>query len=817
MESLWKDLRYGVRGLLKRRGLSAIVVISLALGIGANSAIFSVINVVLLRPLPYTEPDRLVMLWGEDPNTGRRNYPLSPADFMDIQALSHLFAGVAPSRDAIYNLTEQGEPEQILSYRFSADFFRVLGLQPQLGRTFSPAEDTPGGPRVVLLGDRIWRRRFGADPSIVGRSLHLSGDSYQVIGVMPATFEHPRGAELWTPLALNPATLTNRELRSLRLVARLQPGVTLDQTQRELDALSRRWQQEFPKSHAGWHIRVVSIRDQYVGEIKPALLVLFLAVVLVLLIACANVANLLLARGTMRTTETAIRAALGATRGRLIRQFLTESVLLSLLGGILSLPLALLGSKLLLGLFPNNISNLSIPRVEDISLDGTVFGFTLLISFLCGIGFGVLPAWQASRPDLDQALKQGRSGNVRTTQTGVRLLNPRDLFVIAQVALATLLLLGTGLMVKSFLRLRAVDLGFNPIHVLTARLNFSMDRKYAPEAERIRFYQEVQQRLSGLPGIVSLGTTNHLPLSGWTAIRPFTIEGQLPPATGERLETEFHIVSPTFFQTLGIPLLKGRAFTAADTAETAPVIIINEHLARRFFPNQDPLGKHLKFAPGSTANNLGAREIIGVIGDIRHESQEAPTKPEAYAVFLQEPSQTICLAVRTQGAPMNLAPTLRQKIWEIDPNLPISSVMSLEQLSAESVSRRRISVMLLTLYAGLAFVLAVVGIYGVLTNAVGQRTKELGIRMALGAEPMDLLRMVISEGMNLVVIGLGVGLLGAILLTRLMAHLLFGISATDPVVFLLVTAGLLLVSLLACYLPARHATRIDPLQALRQE
>ena len=797
--------------------MTAIAVISLGLGIGANSAIFSVINAVLLKPLPQREVERLVMIWGSHQRSGRRYNPSSPPDFVEWRAQNHVFEQIAGSRDNLVTLTGRGDPEQLLGYRISADYLEVMGVQPRLGRNFRPEEDRAGGPRVVILNHRLWQRRFAGDPKILGQSLILNGESHLVIGVMPPGYEDLIGSEVWTPLALTTGDYNNQELRILRLVARLKPGVTIRQAQDEMNALTARQEREDPKPHEGWRVELIPLRDHYFGDISPALKLLSGAVGFVLLIACANISNLLLSKVAARRRESAIRAALGASRFRLIRQLLTEGAILALLGGLLALPLAKLSLRLFLGLFSSHIANVRLPHVERIPIDGRVLGFTLLVSIVSGIILGLIPARQYSRINLNEALKDGNRGaglpDVPRTYFRYRV---NEWTVIAEIALALVLLAGAGLMLKNLLRLSEVKLGFNPKNVLTMRAILPLDLLIPQPEKRRLFYQNLLPRLESLPGIESAGIINFLPLSGWAAYSYFTVEDGPSLPSGEKFSAYGRAVSPNYFRTMGIPMLKGRAFTEYDNEPSPPVIIINETLARRFFGNGDPIGKRLS-VPSRYDAPLIPREIVGIIGDVRHDGAENEIQPEIYFPFVQAPSPVLSLVLRTKSDPMSLADAARRQIWAVDKDQPVSYVMTMEQLAAESTAGKRISTLMLGIYAILALAMASIGIYGVMTHAVSQQTREFGIRTALGATSRDVLRLVMWRGLSLVLIGIGIGLAGALALTRVSAYLLYQVSAADPLTLVLVSILLIAIAMIACYIPARRAANLDPLIALRYE
>ncbi len=805
----WQDLRYGTRMLRKNPGFTAVALLILALGIGANTAIFSVVNTVLLRPLPYKDPDRLVMVEGHNPMRESQT-SVSPGDFADWQTRNTVFDQLAASTDEVYTLTGAGEPEAIVGYHFAAGLFQVLGVNAELGRTFLPEEDRPGNDQSVVLSHRLWRRRLGGDPKIVGRAITLNDKPYTVVGVMPPAFGEQQNVELWTPLALEPKSMSDHQFRFLHVVARLKRGVTLQQAQSEMSAIARDIERQHPDTNARQGVRVVSLRQQYVGDVRQALLVMLGVVGLVLLIACANVANLLLARAAARQKEVAIRLALGASRLRLIRQFLTESTLLSSLGGALGLLLAHWSINPLLALFPNHIENLSIPKVEAIHIDARVLGFTLLVALVAGVLFGLAAALQASHTDLNESLKEtGRNSTI-----GVRGGRLRSLLVVSEVALTLALLIGAGLLIKSFVRLSRGDLGFNPKGVLTM-YTFLSPSRYGNRDRREAFVEGVLQRVGRLPGVQAVGAIDFLPLSGFQRTVAFNVEGRPLPAPGEEIRADYRAVAKEYFRTMGIRLLQGRDFTERDRDGAPQVAIINESLAHHLFgANDRALGHRLNL--GSEAKPDWC-EIVGIVSDVKSFGLDRQTHDEIYRPYAQSSTPLMAFTVRTSSDPLSLANIVRNEIWSVDKDQPVDKVLSMGQLAAESLALRRVSMLFVGGLACLAVILAAIGVYGVTAYSVGQRTHEIGIRMALGAQERNVLVMVMKQGMRLALYGVGLGLLIAIALTRLLAGLLYGVSATDPWTFLAVALMLTSVVGLSCYLPARRATKVDPAIALRYE
>jgi putative ABC transport system permease protein len=814
MDTLLQDIRYGIRRLAKNPGFALTAALALALGIGANTAIFSAVNAVLLTPLPFAEPQRLVWVWERDTRTTRPRNPVSPVSYAAFRARTDVFEAIGSSRDAVYNLTGSGEPETIIGYRFSESFFRVLGRAPLLGRTFLAEEDQPGAPRVVVLSHKLWTRRFAADPKVVGRPITLNGESHTVIGVMPPGFQHPSFAELWTPLSLTPEQAQSRDLRILRLVARLRPGVGLDQAQAAVDEVQRRLARQHPDTHGGWGAVVNPIESRYTADIKPALLVLLGAVGFVLLIACANVANLLLARASARRRELALRSALGASRLRLVRQLLIESVLLATLGGALGTLSAYWSLDWLLALFPRGVANLAIPRLEQIRLDTSVLGFTALLTVGTAILFGLAPALHSSRLGLVEALRPSVRGG--SGHGGGRL---RGGLVVAEVAIALVLVTGGMLMVRSFRNLRGGDLGFEPRGLLTARLSLPGYR-YRDPAQRLAFVERVLSNVGAIPGVEAVAATPYLPLSGWYSDEAFRIEGQPPVEPGREPQTSIRVVNEGYFQAMRIPVRKGRAFAGSDGEQSPRVAVINETMARRYFAGEDPLGRriHVRLLPDTEPDDPRTwHEIVGVVGDVRHHGLARPPEPETYFPYRQDPVSMVCLAIRSPLEPKSLADAVRGAIWAVDGEQPVFAVMTYEQLAADSVAVRRISTQLLGSFAAVALLLAALGIYAVMAYAVAQRTQEVGVRVALGATARDVVGMVLGQGLRLAGLGSAIGLAASLALTRLLGSLLWGVSPTDPVSFATVLATIGAVAVLACVLPAFRAARVDPMAALRYE
>jgi putative ABC transport system permease protein len=813
MNNLWQDLRYGWRMLLKRPGFTFVAVITLALGIGANTTIFSVVNSVLLRPLPYSDSERLVMVWQTFLKEGWPQVPVTTLDFADIKAQSHSFEEMAAAffDKEDYSLTGAGEAEQISGMAVSANLFDMLGARPALGRNFLADEDAAGRARVVILSQGLWQRKFGADPQVIGKTIHLDSEIYTVVGVMPAGFEFPpplshgmlsvpAGRNLWVPYVIE---RPRRDSHPLAVIARLKPGVTVAQADAEVVTIARQLEQQYPASNSGVGATVSSLHTQVVFNVRPALWLLLGAVGFVLLIACANIASLLLTRATARQREMAVRAALGAGRGDLLRQLLVENLLLAIASGGLGLLLALWGVDLLRAL---NLGNL--PRMAEVSIDFRVFAFTALVSLATGLLFGLVPALYASRVNLSECLKL--SARSLAGSASGRL---RSLLVIAEVALALVLLIGAGLLIRSFDRLMHVDPGFDPHNLLTAGIRLP-DLRYSNEEQIAAFNQQLVERVEQLPGVVSAATVNSLPITGFQAATGIYIEGR-PAATSvsELPMVNQRVVSPGYFQTMGIRIIKGRAFNDEDRRHTPRVVLINETLAERYFAGEDPIGKRIKI----DNEKVPWSRIVGVVGDIRHDGLMERIEPETYVPYTQDSWGVMALVVRTTDDPAKLAAAVRDAVWAIDKDQPLFNVKTMDAILGHSLVAQRFNLILLGSFAGVALLMAMMGIYGVSAYAVSQRTQEIGIRMALGAQAGDVLKLILYWAMRLMLIGIAAGLAAAFVLTRLMESLLFGTSATDPLTFVVITFLLAGVALVACFVPARRATRVDPIVALRYE
>ena len=817
METLVHDIRYGIRVLLKNRSFTAVAVVALALGIGANSAIFSVVNSVVLRPLPYKDSDRLVTIWSSLLQPGLEKIVVSAPELADFREQSGSFDDLAAYDFQGVNVTGGDEPERIRAALVSPNLLPMLGISPVPGRAFAPDEDQPGREQVAVLSYALWQRRFGGDSNVIGRSLPVDGKSLEIIGVMPADFRFPDAeTEVYLPLVISPDLLTedNRGSHFLSVIARLKPGVTIQQAQADISSVAQRMTREHSRTYrAGYGASVIAMRDDIVGDVRPTLFILLGAVGFVLLIACANVANLLLARAAARQKEVAIRTALGATRSRLVRQFLTESALVSVMAGGLGLLLALWGVEFLVSLSPA-----SIPRVSEIALDARVVAVTMAVSLLTGILFGLAPALQFSKPDLNETLKDGGRGST----DGRRRQRLRSMLVISELTFSVVLLIGAGLMIRSFFRLQQVSPGFSVENMLTMRL--SLPRSKYPDFNHQReFFQQLLTRIESQPGVQSIAVINVLPLSGSTADRSFRIEGR-PLAQGEPgPDEELRFISPGYFATMGIPLLRGREFTQRDTQDAPRTTIINQALADRYWPGEDALGKRIAYS-GFGEGKPNWCEIVGIVGNVKHSGPDLPEKPEVYVPYLQPLFSAatsivgpMYLVIRTATAPANLTAAVRSEIASLDKNQPVSNIKTMTQRLSESVAQRRFNMQLLGIFAGVALVLAAVGIYGVMSYTVTQRTHEIGIRMALGARAFTVLRLILGQALVLAVIGVVIGLSSAFAMTRLISSLLYEVSATDPLTFAVVSLILIGVALGACCVPARRAMKVDPMVALRHE
>jgi putative ABC transport system permease protein len=806
MGNLLRDVRYAVRVLAKSPGFTAVAVLALALGIGANTAIFSVVKAVLLSPLPYPEAERLVWIWETNEVNNILQEPASLPNYDDWSKQSRSFEGVAAFDNVPLALTGEGEPERIEGAAVSANFFPVLGVEPTLGRGFLAEENTPGKNRVVVLSRGLWQRRYGSNPKVVGQTLTLNGNPYTVVGVAAEGFKHPDSGprpEMWVPLAFNLEQAARRG-DYLSVVARLKPGAGLEGARAEMGAVASRLAEAYPATNAGWGVTLVPLHERLVGDVRTALWVLTGVVGFLLLIACANVANLLLVRAASRRQEIAVRTALGAGRLRLVRQFLSESVLLALAGGALGLLFAMWGIDVLLALGPSNM-----PRLDEVGLDGKVLAFTLLVSLATGVVFGLLPALYATGSDLTEALKEGS----RSSTAGVGGRRVRNSLVVAEMAIAVVMLTGAGLMIRSFARLQEVDPGFKPERIMSVNLALP-GSKYKESPQLTAFFEQLLGRVSALPGVESAAAVSALPLGGGGDVLAFVVEGRPAPPPEQVLDAEYRVVTPDYFATMGIPLARGEGITARHAAGSPAVVVVNETMAHRHWPGEDPIGKRINLGNPETAP---WRTVIGVVRDIRHEGLDKVPYPQMYSPYAQFPRRSMTLVARAAADPLGLAPGVRREVAALDKDLPLYNVRTMEQVVAESVARQRFTMLLIAVFAGVGLLLASVGIYGVISYTVSQRRHELSVRLALGAQARDIVRMVVGQGMLLALGGIGAGLAAAFLLTRVMASLLYGVSATDPLTFALVPLALAGVALLASLIPARRATRVDPAGALRYQ
>ena len=817
MGTLMQDFKYGFRVLRKSPGFTAVAVIVLALGIGANTAIFSVVNAVLLQPLPYRDPSRLMQVWHVPPPKnfpGMSIFAVSPANFLDWQQQNHVFQSMAIYGFRSFNTTGTDQPQALQASAVSQQFYSTLGVHPLLGRTFTAEEEQPGHSHVVILGYALWKSSFGGNPAIVGSSIRLDDEPYTVVGVMPANFKFPDWAQLWTPMGWTAQERAVRGNHNYMVIGRLQSGATMQQAQAEMNTISARLQRQYPADDAGWGAVLIALRKQLVGDVRPALLVLLGAVAFVLLIACANVANLVLAKTVSRRKELAIRAALGASRARVLRQVLAETVLLALGGGALGLLLAHFGVRLIV-----DFLSAQLPRAAEITLDGWVLAFTLGVSVAAGMIAGLAPAWRFTRRDFDvhEALKQA-AGRTETESGGVRT---RSALVVTEVALSLMLLVGAGLMIRSLWALRGTDPGFDPHNVLTMTLPTSAVRYPSIEA-MILHYEQVLRRVRTVPGVVYAGATDALPLSGNGSTQPVSIEGQPVRPMSEQPEVGVRMFTPGYLQAMRVPLLRGRLISDGDIAGRQPVAVINQAMVKQFWPHEDPIGKRftLTFFPGIT------REVVGVVADSKMDALNTAQSQSLIYVPLAQltmpPGEvwhgfSVSLVVRTATDPASAAAAITHAIHQVDGAQPVMQVETMDDIVADSISQQRFNMLLLAAFAGLALLLAAVGIYSVLSYSVRRRVREIGIRMALGAQIGDVLRMIVIEGMKPTALGLAIGLAGALALGRVVANLVYGVSPADPATFAAVSAILAAVALAASIIPAWRATRVEPVKTLREE
>jgi putative ABC transport system permease protein len=809
MDNLLQDIRYGIRMLVRNPGFTAIAVLALALGIGANTAIFTVVNAVLLEPLPYQKPDEIMRLsatWANQDDMGILT--ISYPDFLDYRAQNEVFTDVSIIDGTSMTIAGGDEPERLQCALVSASLFPLLGVQPIVGRSFLPEEDQPSGGPVVIISRSLWQRRFNFDPAIVGQAITLSQNSYTVIGVMPSEFKMPsslmggRPTDLWMTITPS-AHKRSRSTHRYEAYGRLKPGVTLARAQDDLSAIAGRLEQAYPDTNKGKQVRVSQLSEMVVGESRTMLLVLLGAVGFVLLIACANVANLLLARATKRQKEIAIRTAVGARRGRIVQQLMTESMLLALAGGAAGLLIALWSVDAFVALKPEGI-----PRLDEVALNAKVMGFTLGVSLVTGLLFGLVPALQVSKPNLVSYIKE--SGGSVSAGTGNRRI--RDLLVVSEIALALVLLIGAGLLIKSFWRLQQVDSGIKTDNLLTLQLSLPQ-KEYTEDKQSRDFYRELLSRLEATPGVRSVGAVNILPLGGGFSCDSFARDDRPAPPNEEPC-AEYRLITPDYFRTMGVPLMAGRGFTERDNEDSTQVVIINEAMAQKFWPGEDPIGMRLTPDTGKHVS----REIVGVVRNVKHFGFAADAAPEFYIPFFQDYyARSMALALRTDSNPTSLIGAVRNEVWSLDKSLPVINVRTMNELVARSVAQPRFRTMLLGIFASVALMLAALGIYGVVSYSVTQRTREIGIRMALGAQTSDILKLILGHGVAVTMIGVAIGVAAASIVTRVLASFLFKVDVTDAGTFAGVSLLLMAVALLACYIPARRAMKVDPMVALRYE
>ncbi|HSS19142.1 MAG TPA: ABC transporter permease [Pyrinomonadaceae bacterium] len=802
METLLKDIRYGARSLLKRPAFAAIAVVTLALGIGANTAIFSVVNTVLIRPFPYRDAQRVITLWQNNVKAGVSRNDVSPANFLDWQEQSRSFASMAGIEPFGFSMIGNGEPERFGAWLVTDRFFETIGSNALYGRTFNSQDYQAGNERVVVIGYGLWQRRFGGDPNLIGQKLTLNGQPYVVVGVMPKQFEFPAEREVWAPRVIRERDRQLRGPTYWNVIARLQPGVTIAQAQAEMNSIARNLEVQYPDTNGGMGTTIVSLPEQLTGNVRSSLWILLGAVGFVLLIACGNVANLLLVRGAERTREFAVRSALGAARARLVRQLLTESILLALLGGTLGVMFASWGVKLILA-----FNTAKIPRIEYVSLDWRVLVFALGLSLLTAVLFGLIPAAQFSSPNLRSSLTDGSRGAVgKSAQHWVR-----NSLVVTEVAVALMLLTGAGLLVRSFVSVTRVDPGFETDRLVA--LQVFLSRNYQKTEEITGFFDQSLEKIKAVPGVEAAAIVASPPFINLEQDAPFTIQGHPPPPKGSEPSSYYTEVSADYLRTLNVPLRQGRFFTGFDRGGSASVAVINQAMAERFFVNEDPIGKKVTVM----FDQPETREIVGVVGNVLHSGLDSNPRPELFVPHSQSPNTQMTFVVKTTADPASLLPAVKNAIREVNHNQTFAKTATMKELVADSLKQRRFNLFLLVSFALVALILAGVGVYGSINYSTKQRTQEIGLRMALGAQSFDVLRLIVGQGLVLSLLGVGIGLVGSFGLTRLMRGLLFGISPTDPLTFAAIALLLTAIGVVASWIPARRAMKVDPLEALRYE
>jgi predicted permease len=822
MNTLAQDIRYALRAFAKNPGFTLAAILSLAIGIGANTSIFSVANALLLRPLPYKNADRLVIFWNRSPGLNITEDWFSPAQYLDIKGENQGFEQVAIAIGGNFNLTGEGEPERVGVTRVSSNLLPILGVSAARGRLFVPEEDSPGTAATAVLTDGMWARRYGRDPKVLGKSVTINGQPYEVVGILPQSFTLPREVlplldgteqtEIFLPLPLAASAAQIRTNEDYNIVGKLKPGVTVAQAQTEMDTLTARLRRDYPENYppnGGLTFSIVPLLEQVVGNVRPALLVLLGSVGFVLLIACANVANLLLARAVGRQQEIAVRTALGASRSRIVRQLLTESVLLALGGGALAILICLWSVRWI-----HVLGTKSIPRLQDVGIDGRVLLFTMLLSVGSGILFGLVPALRVSRLDLNSTLKDASRGSAGTRAVWGHGNNVRRLLVVTELALSVVLLIGAGLLVRSFARLQNVSSGFNAQNVLTFDLTMT-GKKYGDKQAILNTYRQLWDRLEHVPGVSASGGVTSLPLSQAYAWTPITVEGRMPLPGEKFLNADERVVGGHYFEAMGIPLRKGRFFNEQDDASKPGAVLVDEYMAKQIWPGQDPIGKRIHIVELTSDDPW--QTVVGVVGRVKQDTLDSDPRIAFYLPQTQYPTRFTTVALRSRSDPSGVLIAVKNELRNLDADLPMYDVRTMQQRVDESLARRRFSMMLLAVFAVVALALATIGIYGVMAYLVNQGTREIGIRIALGATQRNILSLVVQQGMALALAGVAIGLIGAFLLTRLIRSLLFGVAATDPVTFVGIALLLGLVALLASYLPARRAARVDPLVALRYE